>query len=152
MNILPQALCSSTSTFTLIIKPVDNPTFTYPDNTYCQGTTEKVTPTLSIFGGTFTSSPSGLNIDSLTGEIDTNLSAVSTYTIEYTSEGICAGTASFTLVINDFKNNPGFNYPALSYCISDLSTVTPTIETPGGVFTVSPLGLKYRFNHRKYNS
>ena len=134
-------LCSSTSTFTLIIKPVDNPTFTYPDNTYCQGTTEKVTPTLSIFGGTFTSSPSGLNIDSLTGEIDTNLSAVSTYTIEYTSEGICAGTASFTLVINDFKNNPGFNYPSLSYCISDLSTVTPTIETPGGVFTSSPTGL-----------
>ena len=134
-------LCSSTSTFTLIIKPVDNPTFTYPDNTYCQGTTEKVTPTLSIFGGTFTSSPSGLDIDSLTGEIDTNLSAVSTYTIEYTSEGICAGTASFTLVINDFKNNPGFNYPSLSYCISDLSTVTPTIETPGGVFTSSPTGL-----------
>ena len=134
-------ICSSTSTFTLIIKPVDNPAFTYPANAYCQGTTEKVTPTLSIFGGTFTSSPSGLDIDSLTGEIDTNLSAVSTYTIEYTSVGICAGTASFTLVINDFKNDPGFNYPALSYCISDLSTVVPIIETPGGRFTVSPLGL-----------
>ena len=134
-------ICSSTSTFTLIIEPVDNPAFTYPANAYCQGTTEKVTPTLSIFGGTFTSSPSGLDIDSLTGEIDTNLSAVSTYTIEYTSVGICAGTASFTLVINDFKNDPGFNYPALSYCISDLSTVVPIIETPGGRFTVSPLGL-----------
>jgi gliding motility-associated-like protein len=125
----------------LIIKPVDNPIFTYPASIYCQGTTEKATPTLSLFGGTFTSSPSGLDIDSLTGEIDTNLSAVSTYTIEYTSVGICAGTASFTLVINDFKNDPGFNYPALSYCISDLSTVVPIIETPGGRFTVSPLGL-----------
>ena len=134
-------ICSSTSTFTLIIKPVDNPIFTYPANIYCQGTTEKVTPTLSLFGGTFTSSPSGLDIDLLTGEIDTNSSAVSTYTIEYTSVGICAGTASFTLVINDFKNDPGFSYPVLSYCISDLSTVMPTIETPGGIFTVSPLGL-----------
>ena len=134
-------ICSSTSTFTLIIKPVDNPIFTYPASIYCQGTTEKVTPTLSLFGGTFTSSPSGLDIDPLTGEIDTNSSAVSTYTIEYTSVGICAGTASFTLVINDFKNDPGFSYPVLSYCISDLSTVTPTIETPGGVFTVSPSGL-----------
>ena len=73
-------------------------------------------------------------------KFDTNSSAVSTYTIEYTSVGICAGTASFTLVINDFKNDPGFNYPALSYCISDLSTVTPTIETPGGVFTVKSIG------------
>ena len=134
-------ICSSTSTFTLIIKPVDNPIFTYPASIYCQGTTEKVTPTLSLFGGTFTSSPSGLDIDPLTGEIDTNSSAVSTYTIEYTSVGVCAGTASFTLVINDFKNDPGFSYPVLSYCISDLSTVTPTIETPGGIFTVSPLGL-----------
>ena len=105
------ALCSSVSSTVIIINPVDNPIFTYPNNTYCQGTTEKVTPTLSIFGGTFTSIPSGLNIDSLTGEIDTNLSTVSTYTIEYTSIGICAGTASFTLVINDFKNDPGFSYP-----------------------------------------
>ncbi|MDB4066337.1 BspA family leucine-rich repeat surface protein [Flavobacteriaceae bacterium] len=134
-------ICSSTSTFTLIIKPVDNPIFTYPASIYCQGTTEKVTPTLSLFGGTFTSSPSGLDIDPLSGEIDTNSSAVSTYTIEYTSVGVCAGTASYTLVINDFKNDPGFSYPVLSYCISDLSTVTPTIETPGGIFTVSPLGL-----------
>ncbi|MDA9245067.1 BspA family leucine-rich repeat surface protein [Flavobacteriaceae bacterium] len=134
-------ICSSTSTFTLIIKPVDNPIFTYPASIYCQGTTEKVTPTLSLFGGTFTSSPSGLDIDFLTGEIDTNSSAVSTYTIEYTSVGICAGTASFTLVINDFKNDPGFSYPVLSYCTSDLSTVTPTIESPGGLFTVNPLGL-----------
>jgi gliding motility-associated-like protein len=135
------ALCSSVSSTVIIINPIDNPIFTYPDNTYCQGTTEKVTPTLSIFGGTFTSSPSGLDIDSLTGEIDTNLSAVSTYTIEYTSVGICPGTASFTLIINDFKNDPYFSYPALLYCISDPSTVTPTIETPGGIFTSSPTGL-----------
>ena len=135
------AVCSSVSSTVIIINPVENPIFTYPDNTYCQGTTEKVTPTLSIFGGTFTSSPSGLDIDSLTGEIDTNLSAVSTYTIEYTSVGICSGIASFTLVINDFKNDPDFSYPALLYCISDLSTVTPTIETPGGTFTSSPTGL-----------
>jgi len=135
------AICSSVSSTVIIINPVENPIFTYPDNTYCQGTTEKVTPTLSIFGGTFTSSPSGLDIDFLTGEIDTNLSAVSTYTIEYTSVGICSGIASFTLVINDFKNDPDFSYPALLYCISDLSTVTPTIETPGGTFTSSPTGL-----------
>ena len=134
-------VCSATSTFTLRIRSNDNPTLSYPQTIYCQGTEALVTPTLSIFGGTFTSSPSGLNIDSLTGEIDTNLSAVSTYTIEYTSVGICAGTASLTLVINDFKNDPDFSYPALLYCISDLSSVTPTIETPGGVFTVSPLGL-----------
>ena len=37
--------------------------------------------------GTF-SSTSGLDIDPLSGEIDTNLSAVSTYTIEYTSVGV----------------------------------------------------------------
>ena len=94
-------ICSTTSSLSMEIKAPDNATFSYPINFYCKSTTEKVTPTLSIFGGTFTSSPSGLDIDSLTGEIDTNLSAVSTYTIEYTSVGICAATASFTLVINE---------------------------------------------------
>ncbi len=133
--------CSATSTFTLSIRPSDNPTFSYPKNIYCQGTIGLVTPTLSIIGGTFTSSPSGLSIDSISGEIDTNLSAVATYTIEYTSSGICPGTASFTLTINDFKNDPQFKYPAKTYCVNDISTVTPTIVTPGGTFVSNPAGL-----------
>ena len=126
-------VCSATSTFVLRIRTNDNPIFSYSKNAYCQGTLGLVTPTISISGGTFTSSPSGLSIDPITGEIDTNLSATDTYTIEYTSSGICPGTASFTLTINDFKNDPQFKYPATSYCVNDLSTVTPTIVTPGGL-------------------
>ena len=134
-------VCSATSTFVLRIRTNDNPIFSYTKNAYCQGTLGLVTPTISISGGTFTSSPSGLSIDPITGEIDTNLSATDTYTIEYTSSGICPGTASFTLTINDFKNDPQFKYPATSYCVNDLSTITPTIVTPGGTFISDPAGL-----------
>ena len=61
------------------------------------------------FWGNTTSSPSGLSIDSITGGIDINLSATDTYTIEYTSSGICPGTASFTLTINNLKMIPNLN-------------------------------------------
>ena len=95
-------VCSTTSSASIIIIEVDDASFSYPESFYCESTSGIVSPTANHIGGTFTSSPSGLSIDSSSGEIDTNLSAVATYTIEYTSSGISPGTASFTLTINDF--------------------------------------------------
>ena len=45
------------------------------------------------------------------------------------------------MTINDFKNDPKFKYPAKTYCVNDISTVTPTIVTPGGTFVSNPAGL-----------
>ena len=135
-------LCPATSSATITINLGESSSFNYPQNIYCKGTLGTVTPTVETSGGTFTFTPSGLNINPSTGEIDTNLSSVATYTIEYTISGICSETSSFILEINDFKEDPTFSYPSTSYCVSDISTVTPTIVTPGGTFSVSPpLGL-----------
>ncbi|MDA9019400.1 BspA family leucine-rich repeat surface protein, partial [bacterium] len=136
-------LCPATPSATITINLGESSSFNYPQNIYCKGTLGTVTPTIVTPGGTFSVSPPlGLNIDLTTGEIDTNLSSVATYTIEYTISGICSETSSFILEINDFKEDPEFSYPATSYCVSDRSTVTPTIVTPGGTFSVSPpLGL-----------
>ncbi|MDC0485627.1 BspA family leucine-rich repeat surface protein [Flavobacteriaceae bacterium] len=131
-------VCSATSTATITINLGESSSFNYPQNIYCKGTLGTVTPTVETLGGTFTFTPSGLNINPSTGEIDTNLSSVATYTIEYTISGICSETSSFILEINDFKEDPNLSYPATSYCISDISTVTPTIVTPGGTFSISP--------------
>ncbi len=131
-------VCSATSTATITINLGESSSFYYPENIYCKGTLGTVTPTIETSGGTFTSSPTGLNINPSTGEINTSLSSVATYTIEYTISGICSETSEFILVINDFKEDPNFSYPATSYCVSDMSTVTPTIETPGGTFSISP--------------
>ena len=134
-------LCPATSSATITINLGESSSFNYPQNIYCKGTLGTVTPTVDTLGGTFTFTPSGLNINPSTGEIDTNLSSVATYTIEYTISGICSETSSFILEINDFKEDPNFSYPATSYCVSDISTVTPTIVTPGGTFSISPGGL-----------
>ncbi len=135
-------LCPATSSATITINLGESSSFNYPQNIYCKGTLGTVTPTVETLGGTFTFTPPGLNIDFSTGEIDTNLSSVATYTIEYTISGICSETSSFILEINDFKEDPTFSYPYASYCVSYISTVTPTIVTPAGTFSVSPpLGL-----------
>ena len=134
-------LCPATSSATITINLGESSSFNYPQNIYCKGTLGTVTPTVETLGGTFTFTPSGLNINPSTGEIDTNLSSVATYTIEYTISGICSETSSFILEINDFKEDPNFSYPYASYCVSDISTVTPTIVSPGGTFSISPGGL-----------
>jgi len=130
--------CGDSSSFEITINLGESSSFNYPQNIYCKGTLGTVTPTVDTLGGTFTFTPSGLNINPSTGEIDTSLSSVATYTIEYTISGICSETSSFILEINDFKEDPNFSYPATSYCVSDISTASPTIETPGGTFSVSP--------------
>ena len=104
-------VCSATSTATITINLGESSSFNYPQNIYCKGTLGTVTPTVETLGGTFTFTPSGLNINPSTGEIDTNLSSVATYTIEYTISGICSETSSFILEINDFKEDPNFSYP-----------------------------------------
>ena len=135
-------LCPAISSATITINLGQSSSFYYPQNIYCKAALGTITPTIETSGGTFTFSPPGLNIDSSTGEINTSLSSVATYTIDYTISGICSQTSSFILVINDFKEDPNFSYPASSYCVSDLPTITPTIVTPGGTFSVTPpLGL-----------
>ena len=130
-------VCSATSTATITINLGESSSFNYLQNIYCKGTLGTVTPTIETLDGTFTSTPSGLNIDS-SGIITPSSSSVGSYTIEYTVSGICSETSSFILEINDFKEDPNFSYPSTSYCVSDISTASPTIETPGGTFSVSP--------------
>ena len=130
-------VCSATSTATITINLGESSSFNYLQNIYCKGTLGTVTPTIETLDGTFTSTPSGLNIDS-SGIITPSSSSVGSYTIEYTVSGICSETSSFILEINDFKEDPNFSYPSTSYCVSDISTASPTIETPGGTFSISP--------------
>ncbi|MDA8849410.1 BspA family leucine-rich repeat surface protein [Flavobacteriaceae bacterium] len=132
-------VCSATSTATITINLRESSSFNYLQNIYCNGTLGTVTPTIETLDGTFSvSPPTGLVIELTTGIINPSLSSVGSYTIEYTISGICSETSSFILEINDFKEDPEFSYPATSYCVSDRSTALPTIETPGGTFSVSP--------------
>jgi gliding motility-associated-like protein len=134
--------CSATSSLSIEIVAQEAPSVTYISSNSCKNVDPSIsfTPTLSIAGGSFTSSPSGLNINSATGVIIPNLSQTGTYTINYTTAGACPGEASVLFVIYPILNS-NFNFAENSYSKSYTGIVTPTINTIGGTFSSSPAGL-----------
>ncbi len=134
--------CEGTSSFTLSITDFEeDASFNYPDLSYCKSTIGTVTPTITgVSSGSFTASPTGLIIDPVTGIITPELSAVATYTIEYTTPGICPTTSSVTFVIKQ-TDDPTFSYSSDLFCKGLSALVTPTIASLGGTFTSSPTGL-----------
>ncbi len=113
--------------------------FSYESESYCLNSSDP-TPTITgLSGGTFTSSPSGLSIDSSTGLIDVSASIVDVYLIKYTVAE-CTESSMFRVSIKAF-DDASFNYETASYCLN-ASDPTPTITgLLGGVFTSSPSGL-----------
>ena len=93
-------VCSTTSSASIIIIEVDDASFSYPESFYCESTSGIVSPTANHIGGTYTSSPTGLDINSSTGNVSPTSSSVGTYTIEYTTSGACSAISTFTLSID----------------------------------------------------
>ena len=77
--------CPSTSSTTVIINDVDDSTFSYSSNLFCNNEASVATPTITTLGGTFTSSPTGLFINLLTGVISPSASLAGTYSVTYTT-------------------------------------------------------------------
>ncbi|MCX7650348.1 MAG: T9SS type A sorting domain-containing protein [Flavobacteriales bacterium] len=133
--------CTTSATQSLTLHVAGNATFSYSQNTYCQGATNP-TPTVAQPGGTFSSVPAGVVFSNpATGTIDLNNSLPGSYTIIYTTSGPCPASATFPLVINA-ASNAFFAYNQTTYCPTDPNP-TPTVATPGGTFTASPAGLTF---------
>ena len=122
------ALCSSVSSTIIVINNEDDSTFTYSDNIYCQTNTSSVTPTSAVSGGIFTSSPPGLPINATTGAISPSISTVGTYTIEFTSDGICSTTSSLSMEIKA-PDDATFSYPINFYCKSTYRSSDTNIKS-----------------------
>ena len=81
-----------------MIHPTLNSNFSYTENSYSKTFSGLVTPTINTIGGTFSSSPSGLDINPSNGTINPGLSDKGTYTIEY-SHGLCSSVSSRVIEI-----------------------------------------------------
>ncbi|MDW7694079.1 HYR domain-containing protein, partial [Flammeovirgaceae bacterium SG7u.132] len=81
---------------------VRDPSFSYGSSSYCSNLPDP-TPTISgDAGGTFTSSPSGLSINSSTGKIDLSASNEGTYMVRYTTGGACSQFKTQSVeIVND---------------------------------------------------
>ncbi|WMX12583.1 choice-of-anchor V domain-containing protein [Aureispira sp. CCB-E] len=135
--------CPNSTTQAVTVNALDNAGFSYSSSSYCQNGSDP-TPTITGLGGGSFSSTSGLSINSNTGQIDLSASTAGTYTVTYTTSGICPNTATQSVVVNA-TDNAGFNYSSPSYC-QNANDPTPTITGLGGGSFSSTSGLSINSN------
>jgi hypothetical protein len=98
--------CTATTATSSISNVLSQPTltsFSYSNASYCNSLTTSGSPTLTgnnSTGGSYSSSPSGLNINTSTGIINPNLSTAGVYTVTYTiaASGGCSAVTINTNV------------------------------------------------------
>ena len=132
--------CPNSATASITINADDTAAFSYATTNYCSSDPDPSPTITGTLGGTFTSVPAGLSINGTTGEITLSTSTSGTYTVTYTTLGICPDFMDFVVTI-DPDDDPSFSYPASSYCQADLDPTPTIIGTAGGTFTSSPAGI-----------
>ncbi|MEM8967111.1 MAG: fibronectin type III domain-containing protein, partial [Bacteroidota bacterium] len=127
--------CPASSTFDITINSTEDASFSYTNANYCEDDTDPVPSSIATSGGTF-SSTAGLVINSSTGEVDLSASTLGTYTITYTTAGICPDNSTFSLTINT-RDDAGFNYVGSPYCPTDTDPVATITGDGGGTFSAT---------------
>lgn len=135
--------CSALSTTaTVTINPLQDASFTYGSTTtFCQsGANPSVTIT-GTAGGSFSSTPAGLSINSSTGAINLSSSTLNSYAVTYTTPGPCAESSTVNIAITSAPS-ANFTYANASYC-SNGTNPSPIFGAgaSAGNFTASPSGL-----------
>jgi gliding motility-associated-like protein len=128
---------------TINVNPRDNASFTYGSSTYCQTGTNPSPTITGLAGGTFSSSPAGLSINPSTGLINLVGSALNTYTVTYTTGGICPNTSSVNITISSAPSAT-FSYSGSPFCQYGANPF-PTFGAgaSAGTFSSSPAGLNF---------
>ncbi len=134
----------ATFTSSITISAVQDATFAYSSNTFCQSGTNP-TPVISgTPGGTFTANPGTLVINANSGLINLATSPLGTYSVTYTTPGpncITSLTVSVTITLAPVAT---FSYTASPYCQSSPNP-SPTFSGGGsaGTFSATPAGLTF---------
>jgi hypothetical protein len=131
------------ATYVISIEKAQEATIFYVGSPFCDNILEDQPVILSGSpGGTYTSTPSGLNLNPITGEINPSRSVHGTYTVIYTlnTGGVCdIVIATTTVTITAFTVS--ISYLDAEFCTTDEPASVILNGSPGGVFTVTPAGL-----------
>ena len=134
INVTPNmgGCVGSSKSFFITIKSLDNPSFSYSSSSYCN-LDANPSPTISgTTGGTFSSSPSGLSMNSLSGVVNLASSTDGYYTITYTTSGSCPKDSTVSINIS---NNPSVNVTSdQSVCQGSNFNAINFAGHPGSVF------------------
>ena len=109
--------CPNTVNNTITVNALDGATFAYSSNSLPQTGTASLTTTPTTSGGVFSAYPSGLSINSSTGEIDLAASTIQSYKIFYETSGAgCPNSSTFDLAVtaSGISNNYSMNFDSAS--------------------------------------
>ncbi len=129
--------CPNTVNNTVTINALDGATFGYSSNSLPQTGTASLTTTPTTSGGVYSAYPSGLSINSSTGEIDLANSTIQSYKIFYETSGAgCPNSSTFDLAVTaaGIANNHSFSFDGINDYI--LTGFNPTTIGTGD-YTVS---------------
>lgn len=137
----PAGPCGAVSdNLLLTITPMDNASFLFSSGTYCSSGSDPA-PTVTLPGGTFTSGPAGLVINSSSGLIDLDASSPQTYTVTYTTNGSCPNSSNASITItNGFDAE--FSY-AGPYCEGSSNPLPSHSTGSDGTYSSTPAGLVF---------
>ncbi len=105
--------CPNTVNNTITVNALDGATFAYSSNSLPQTGTASLTTTPTTSGGVYSAYPSGLSINSSTGEIDLAASTIQSYKIFYETSGAgCPNSSTFDLAVTaaGIANNYSMNF------------------------------------------
>lgn len=134
----PGPQCPVSGTFDVTITAIEDASFSYTSNNYCQDELNQTPSVSGVSGGVFSTSSAITLLSPITGEVDIMGSPIGgAYKIYYTSPGpLCPGLDSFDISIG-LVEDPSFSYPLTSYCENDINP-SPTIDgTSGGTFSAN---------------
>lgn len=121
--------CPNTVNNTITVNALDGATFAYSSNSLPQTGTASLTTTPTTSGGVFSAYPSGLSINSSTGEIDLAASTIQSYKIFYETSGAgCPNSSTFDLAVTaaGIANNYSMNFDSASSDYIDIGTTPNT--------------------------
>jgi gliding motility-associated-like protein len=143
--------CVSVKSDTINVINVPTASISYTSTSYCINNSNiqslSLTGTGAFTGGTYTSSPAGLTLNSTTGEITPNTSLPNNYTITYNvsnSNGCNPLPATTTVAITAIPTAT-ITYAGAPFCTSlstaQAVTLNGTGAYTGGTYTSTPAGL-----------
>ncbi|MER0439957.1 choice-of-anchor D domain-containing protein, partial [Emticicia sp. W12TSBA100-4] len=143
--------CASvTATTSVIINDAPTVSFSYPSAAICKsaGTTDITRIGTPSSGGTFSSSPSGLTINSGSGRITPSSSTAGSYTVTLTipASGGCPIYTTTTALTITAEPSATIGYAASGYCTTAGVQNIIRNGTSGGTYAATPAGLSIDTN------
>lgn len=91
--------CGGSSTINITVNASESAVINYSSSSLCENDTDPFPSIMGTIGGTFTIDNGGV-INPVTGIIDVSASGPGTYTVTYTTSGICFDVSTFVITIN----------------------------------------------------